>query len=74
MDLFLNIIQIILSLVLIILILVQARGSGMGGLFGGGDTSVYSTRRGVERTLFNLTIVVSLAYFIIAIINVVASG
>jgi hypothetical protein len=35
---------------------------------------VYTTRRGVERTLFNLTIVVALAYFLVAILNVIASG
>ncbi len=74
MDVFLNLIQIILSVALIILILLQARGSGMGSLFGGSDTSVYSTRRGVERTLFNLTIVVSLVYFLVAILNVIVSA
>lgn len=74
MEVFLNLIQIVLSAVLIFLILFQARGSGLGGLFGGSDTSVYTTRRGVERTLFNLTIVVALAYFLVAILNVIASG
>jgi preprotein translocase subunit SecG len=71
---FLNIVQIIISVALIALILLQSRGSGLGGLFGGSDTSVYRTRRGVEKTLFNLTIIVSLAFFIVAIINVVFSS
>jgi preprotein translocase subunit SecG len=74
LDVFLNLIQIILSVALVILILLQARGSGMGSLFGGSDTSVYSTRRGVERTLYNLTIVVSLVYFLVAILNVIVSA
>lgn len=71
---FLNIIQIIISIALIALILLQARGSGLGGIFGGGDSSVYRTRRGVEKTLFNLTIVVALAFFMVSIINVVYSS
>jgi preprotein translocase subunit SecG len=74
LEVFLNLIQIVLSTALIVLILFQARGSGLGGLFGGSDSSVYTTRRGVERTLFNLTIVVALVYFLVAILNVLASG
>jgi preprotein translocase subunit SecG len=74
LDLFLNLIQIVISIALIILILVQSKGSGLGSLFGGSDGGVYTTRRGVEKTLFNLTIAVSLAFFIVAIINVIVSS
>lgn len=74
MDLFLNLIQIVISVALIILILIQSKGSGMGSLFGGGDSGVYTTRRGVEKTLFNLTVVVSLSFFVIAILNVLAAS
>jgi preprotein translocase subunit SecG len=74
LDVFLDVIQIIISVALIVLILLQARGTGLGGIFGGSDSAVYRTRRGVEKTLFNLTVVVSVAFFAIAIINVIASS
>ena len=63
------IIQIILSAALITFILLQAHSAGLGGIFGG-DSGVYRTRRGVERTLFNATIVISIAFFLAAIANV----
>lgn len=74
MNPFLNLIQIIISAALIVLILLQTRGSGLGGLFGGSDSSIYKTRRGVERTMFNVTIGLALAFFLVAIVNVIAAG
>jgi preprotein translocase subunit SecG len=71
---FLNLIQIVISVALIILILIQTKGSGLGSLFGGGDSGVYTTRRGVEKTLFNLTIVLAVTFFIVSLINVIAAG
>ena len=69
---FLNLIQIVISLALIILILLQTKGSGLGGLFGGSDSSIYTTRRGVEKTMFNFTIGLAVTFFVVAIINVIA--
>jgi preprotein translocase subunit SecG len=75
MRLYLNIAQIIVSVALIGIILLQVRsGSSVGGLFGGGEMSVYKTRRGVERTIFNITVGLSIAFFIITLINVVVTG
>lgn len=55
--------QLILSLLLIGGILLQQRGAGLGGAFGGGDSdSTYSTRRGAEKTLFQATIVVAILF------------
>lgn len=71
---FLNIVQIIISIALVALILLQARGSGLGGIFGGSDSSIYRTRRGVEKTLFSLTIAVALAFFVVALINVISTS
>ena len=52
---FLNLGQILISLTLILVVLLQAKGSGFGeGL--GGTTSSFRTRRGVEKTLFHATI------------------
>jgi preprotein translocase subunit SecG len=74
MGLYLNIAQIIISVALITVILLQVRSGGMGGVFGGTETAVYKTRRGVERTIFNITIGLSIAFFVITILNVVVTG
>jgi len=66
-------IQIIISTALITVILLQARGSGLGGIFGG-DSSIYKTRRGVEKTLFQATIGLSIAFFAISILNVLVTS
>lgn len=74
MAVYLNIAQIIISVALIAVILLQVRSGGMGGVFGGTETAVYKTRRGVERTIFNITIGLSIAFFVITIINVIVAG
>jgi preprotein translocase subunit SecG len=48
--------QLIVSVALTFAILLQARGSGLGGTFGG-DSAVYRSRRGIERRLWQFTIV-----------------
>jgi preprotein translocase subunit SecG len=73
MQVYLNIAQIIISVALTAVILLQTRGGGMGGIFGGTDTTVYRTRRGVERTIFNITIGLSVAFFVITILNVIVT-
>lgn len=64
---YLNLAQILVSLVLIATILLQAKGAG--GIFGG-QASVYQTRRGLEKTLFQLTVVLTVIFLAIAIISV----
>jgi len=66
---YLNIAQIVLSIALIMAVLLQVKGGGLGGIFGQADT-VYRTRRGVERTLFQLTVVLVVLFIIISIIAV----
>ncbi|MDY7040134.1 MAG: preprotein translocase subunit SecG [Chloroflexota bacterium] len=70
---YLYIVQIILSCALIAVILLQAKGAGLGGIFGGDTGSVYKTRRGVEKTLFNLTIGLSIVFFLTSFITVLLS-
>jgi len=65
---FLNIAQIILAVALIAAVLLQVRGGGLGGIFGQADT-VYRTQRGVEKTLFQLTIVLMCLFVIISIVT-----
>lgn len=67
METYFNIAQIILSAALILAILLQVKGGGLGGIFGQADT-VYRTKRGVEKTLFQLTIVLVVLFIIIAIL------
>jgi len=74
MKVYLNIAQIIISVALVAIILLQVRSGGMGGVFGGTETAVYKTRRGVERTLFNITVGLSIAFFLITIFNVIITG
>lgn len=61
---FLLIVQIVISLVLITVIILQAKGTGLSQTFGGSTN--YHTKRGVERTLFYLTILASLAFVVVA--------
>ncbi len=70
MSIYLYIVQIIVSITLIAVILVQSKGAGgLGGLFGGDSGGVYKTRRGVERTLFQVTIGLGVFFLIFSTIN-----
>jgi preprotein translocase subunit SecG len=64
-DTAINIVMIIVSLVLILVILLQASNSS----FQGDASSIHRTRRGVERTLFNLAIGVAVVFVLLAIIS-----
>jgi preprotein translocase subunit SecG len=65
----LRIIQIIISIALITSILLQSKSSGLGGIFGG-SSSVYKTRRGVEKTLFQITIGLAVVFLAISVVVV----
>lgn len=71
---YINIAQIIVSVAIIILILLQERESGLSGLFGGGDMGgVYQARRGVEKVLFIATIVTIVLFIALSIISLIKS-
>ncbi len=67
MQTYLSVAQILLSIALILAILLQVRGGGLGGIFGQAD-SVYRTKRGVEKTLFQLTIALVVLFIIISVV------
>ena len=67
MQTYFNLAQIILSAALILAVLLQVKGGGLGGIFGQADT-VYRTKRGMEKTLFQLTIVLVILFIIVAIL------
>lgn len=73
MSTYLNIVQIIISVVLIGVLLLQARGSGFSATFSS-DSSIYRTRRGVEKTLFNATIALAIIFILISIASVLFSA
>ncbi len=68
MSLYLNIALIVIAVGLTLAILFQVKGGGLGGIFGQADT-VYRTRRGVEKTLFNFTIVLAALFVIVSIVT-----
>lgn len=68
----LNIIQVIVSIILIIAILMQERSSGVAGLFGGGDSGgFYQTRRGLEKIIFITTIVLIAVFAGLSILHLI---
>ncbi len=68
----LQIVSIIVSIVLIILILLQVKGGALGSLLGGdAGGGIARTRRGLEKTLFQITIGLSVAFLTICILSVV---
>jgi preprotein translocase subunit SecG len=74
-GLYVNIVQIILSIALITAIVLQSKGAGLGGLTGGSEGGgVFRARRGVEKLLFNITIVLSIAFFVTAVVNVIVTN
>ena len=68
MQTYLSVAQIVLSVALILAVLFQVRGGGLGGIFGQPST-VFRTKRGVEKTLFQLTIVLVVLFIIVSIIT-----
>ena len=68
MQTYLNVAQIILAIAVIFAVLLQVKGGGLGGIFGQADT-VYRTKRGLEKTLFQLTIVLVVLFVIISIVT-----
>jgi len=63
----LNILQIAISVILVVVILVQVKGQG-SGLFGAAESS-FRTRRGIERTLFQFTIVMVVVFIAVSIVS-----
>lgn len=69
---FLGIVQPTLAVLLIAVILLQQKGTGLGAAFGGGG-NIYSTKRGIDKVLFQTTIVLSVALFGTAIASLIFS-
>jgi preprotein translocase subunit SecG len=63
-----SIAMILVSVVLILVVLMQSKGSGFSGAFGGSSSSIYRTRRGLEKTLYQFTIGLAIVFVAIAIL------
>lgn len=66
-----DIIQLILSIVLIVIILLQQKGAGLSGVFGG-SSNVYSTKRGIDKILYFATIAVAVVFIAFSLVRLVA--
>jgi preprotein translocase subunit SecG len=73
-DTALNLVMIIISAVLILVVLLQTKGSSFSGAFGGDTGSINRTRRGLEKTLFQFTIVIAALFGIIAFLSSIITG
>ena len=74
MSTYLNIGLIITSIALIASVILQSKGAGLGGLTGGDTGGVFSARRGIEKTLFRITIGLSVLFFSLAIASVIVTA
>ncbi len=68
------IVQIVLSVAIIALILLQERSSGMSGLLGGGGEGYYQARRGMEKLVFYATIVLTIVFVVLAVYQLYAQA
>ncbi len=66
MKMALSVIQLVLAVLLIVVVLLQQKGTGIGSAFGGSNT-VYTTRRGVDKVLFNATIAIATAFLAVSL-------
>jgi preprotein translocase subunit SecG len=73
-EVYLDIALIITSIALITSVILQSKGAGLGGLTGADTGSIFTARRGIEKTLFRITIGLSVLFFLLAISTVVVSG
>lgn len=74
MEAYLFIALSITSIALIVSIILQSKGAGLGGLTGADTGGVFTARRGVEKTLFRVTIGLSFLFFILCIASVMVTG
>lgn len=70
MEVYLNIALIITSIALILSVILQSKGAGLGGLTGADTGGVFTARRGIEKTLFRVTVVLSFLFFTLALVTV----
>lgn len=68
-----SIAQMVISVLLVLAVLLQSRGAGLSGTFGG-DSAVYTTRRGSEKLLYWLTVLLALIFVGLGIANLIITA
>lgn len=68
----LNIVQIVISVLLVVCVLLQQRGSGLSSAFGGSGEG-YHTKRGLEKIIFTFTIIFAVAFFVLGIFRLITA-
>ena len=71
MKTFFNIAMIITSIATVVLVVLQNRGVGMGSIAGSDPGSIFTARRGVEKVIFNLTMVFSVLLVILVVLSII---
>jgi preprotein translocase subunit SecG len=71
---YLDIALIITSIALVLSVILQSKGAGLGGLTGGDAGGIFTARRGIEKVLFRVTIGLSVLFFSLAIIATLITG
>jgi preprotein translocase subunit SecG len=74
MGTYISIAMIIVSIAMVISIVIQSKGAGLGGLTGADTGGVFTARRGIEKTLFWVTLVLSIVFFVLAISAVIIAA
>ncbi len=74
MEKIINIGLILTSIALVISIILQSKGAGLGGFTGSDTGGVFTARRGIEKTLFRITIIFSVVFFALAISSIIISA
>jgi len=67
LEIYLNIGLIITSIALIASVILQSKGAGLGGLTGADTGGIFTARRGIEKVLFRITIILSVIFFLLAV-------
>jgi preprotein translocase subunit SecG len=73
-NIYLDIALIITSIALIASVILQSKGAGLGGLTGADTGGIFTARRGIEKTLFRVTIGLSVIFFVLDIAIVMVTG
>lgn len=66
-----KILQIVVSILLMLSILFQNKGTSLSGIFGGGGSNVYMAKRGFDKILFYATIILAAIFFILSLISII---
>lgn len=74
MEVYLEIALIITSIALIASVILQSKGAGLGGLTGADTGGIFTARRGIEKTLFRITVGLSVLFAILCLASVIVSG